>query len=143
MAKGKKTLIKEIKLLPNDEILINGKEYIILENTKDIEKALTMKISSNGNRLLRFEDEKKKARIDVKRNIDIIKYTFESSETAKKFNKSHNKTDLTKNDKTEVIDNANSFVKAREIIDTFTTKTGENYDVNNGKTTLYMFEEIK
>ncbi len=143
MAKGKKTIIKEIKLLPNDEILINGKEYIILETTKDIEKALTMKISSNGNRLLRFEDENKKARIDVKRSIDVIKYTFASSETTKKFNKSHNKSDLTKGDKAEVIDNANSFVKARKIIDSYTTKTSENYDLNAGKTTLYMFEEIK
>ena len=76
MAKGKKTSIKEIKLLKNDEILINGKEYVILETCEDILSAKTMKISSNGNRILRFDDEKKKARIDVKREIDIIKCTF-------------------------------------------------------------------
>ena len=60
MAKGKKTLIKEIKKLDDDILLINGKEYVIVEDTENIETATTMKISSNGNRILRFEDEKKK-----------------------------------------------------------------------------------
>ena len=61
MAKGKKTIIKEIKKLDDEILLINGKEYVIVEDTTDIETATTMKISSNGNRILRFEDEKKKS----------------------------------------------------------------------------------
>ena len=32
MAKGKKTIITEIKLLKDDVVLINGKEYILIEN---------------------------------------------------------------------------------------------------------------
>ena len=59
MAKGKKTIIKEIKKLDDEILLINGKEYVIVEDTENIETATTMKISSNGNRILRFEDEKK------------------------------------------------------------------------------------
>ena len=74
MAKGKKTIIKEIKKLDDEILLINGKEYVIVEDTENIETATTMKISSNGNRILRFEDEKKKATIDVKRDIEIVKY---------------------------------------------------------------------
>ena len=66
MAKGKKTLIKEIKKLNDNEIMINGKEYIIIDDIENIETAVTMKISSNGNRILRIEDLNKKARIDVK-----------------------------------------------------------------------------
>ena len=58
MAKGKKTIIKEIKKLDDEILLINGKEYVIVEDTENIETATTMKISSNGNRILRFEDEK-------------------------------------------------------------------------------------
>ena len=54
MAKGKKTLIKEIKKLNDNEILINGREYVIIDDTENIETATTMKISSNGNRILRF-----------------------------------------------------------------------------------------
>ena len=68
MAKGKKTIIKEIKKIDDEILLINGKEYVIVEDTENIETATTMKISSNGNRILRFEDEKKKATIDVKRD---------------------------------------------------------------------------
>ena len=45
MAKGKKTLIKEIKKLDDDILLINGKEYVIVEDTENIETATTMKIS--------------------------------------------------------------------------------------------------
>ena len=87
MAKGKKTIIKEIKKLDDEILLINGKEYVIVEDTQNIETAITMKISSNGNRILRFEDEKKKATIDVKRDIEIVKYTFRDSSVAKKFAK--------------------------------------------------------
>lgn len=141
MAKGKKTLIKEIKKLDDDILLINGKEYVIVEDTENIETATTMKISSNGNRILRFEDEKKKATIDVKRDIDIVKYTFLDASVAKKFAKGYNKSVITKDDKREEIGNASSFVKARKIINTYISKNGENYDPKNGKTTFYVTEE--
>ena len=141
MAKGKKTLIKEIKLLENDEILINGKEYIILEGVENIETATTMKISSNGNRILRFEDENKKARIDVKRDIDIIKCTFKDINRAKQYSKGNNKALITNDDKKEIIATASSFIKAREIISSFTNKKSDSYDKQFGKTTFYIIEE--
>ena len=141
MAKGKKTLIKEIKKLDDEILLINGKEYVIVEDTENIETATTMKISSNGNRILRFEDEKKKATIDVKRDIDIVKYTFADASVAKKFAKGYDKTVITKDDKREEIGNASSFVKARKIINTYISKNGENFDPKNGKTTFYVTEE--
>ena len=94
MAKGKKTIIKEIKKLDDEILLINGKEYVIVEDTENIETATTMKISSNGNRILRFEDEKKKATIDVKRDIEIVKYSFKDASVAKKFAKGYDKTVL-------------------------------------------------
>ncbi len=141
MAKGKKTLIKEIKLLESDEILINGKEYIILEGVENIETATTMKISSNGNRILRFEDENKKARIDVKRDIDIIKCTFKDINRAKQYSKGNNKALITNDDKKEIIATASSFIKAREIISSFTNKKSDSYDKQFGKTTFYIIEE--
>ena len=141
MAKGKKTLIKEIKKLDDDILLINGKEYVIVEDTENIETATTMKISSNGNRILRFEDEKKKATIDVKRDIDIVKYSFQDASVAKKFAKGYDKTVITKDDKREEIGNASSFKKARKIINTYISKDGVNFDPKNGKTTFYVTEE--
>ena len=141
MAKGKKTIIKEIKKLDDEILLINGKEYVIVEDTTDIETATTMKISSNGNRILRFEDEKKKATIDVKRDIDIVKYSFLDASVAKKFAKGYDKTVITKDDKREEIGNASSFKKARKIINTYISKDGVNYDPKNGKTTFYVTEE--
>ena len=141
MAKGKKTLIKEIKKLDDDILLINGKEYVIVEDTENIETATTMKISSNGNRILRFEDEKKKATIDVKRDIEIVKYSFKDASVAKKFAKGYDKTVITKDDKREEIGNASSFKKARKIINTYISKNGENFDPKNGKTTFYVTEE--
>jgi uncharacterized protein YlzI (FlbEa/FlbD family) len=141
MAKGKKTIIKEIKKLDDEILLINGKEYVIVEDTQNIETATTMKISSNGNRILRFEDEKKKATIDVKRDIDIVKYTFQDASVAKKFAKGYDKTVITKDDKREEIGNASSFVKARKIINSYISKNGENFDPKNGKTTFYVTEE--
>ena len=141
MAKGKKTIIKEIKKLDDEILLINGKEYVIVEDTENIETATTMKISSNGNRILRFEDEKKKATIDVKRDIEIVKYTFKDASVAKKFAKGYDKTVITKDDKREEIGNASSFVKARKIINTYISKNGENFDPKNGKTTFYVTEE--
>ncbi len=56
MAKGKKTTIRDIKRISDNIVLVNGKEYVIIEDEKDIEKAIIMKISSLGNRILRFED---------------------------------------------------------------------------------------
>ena len=141
MAKGKKTIIKEIKKLDDEILLINGKEYVIVEDTENIETATTMKISSNGNRILRFEDEKKKATIDVKRDIEIVKYSFKDASVAKKFAKGYDKTVITKDDKREEIGNASSFVKARKIINTYISKNGENFDPKNGKTTFYVTEE--
>ncbi len=141
MPKGKKTIIKEIKLLENDEILINGKEYVILETTEDIETAKTMKVSSNGNRILRFDDEKKKARIDVKRNINIVKVTFTDEIRAKQFSKKNDKKLILDNDTKETIDTASSFIQARAIVANFKDKENENYDKKIGITTFYLFEE--
>jgi hypothetical protein len=141
MAKGKKTIIKEIKKIDDEILLINGKEYVIVEDTENIETATTMKISSNGNRILRFEDEKKKATIDVKRDIEIVKYSFKDASVAKKFAKGYDKTVITKDDKREEIANASSFKKARKIINTYISKDGVNFDPKNGKTTFYVTEE--
>ena len=141
MAKGKKTIIKEIKKLDDEILLINGKEYVIVEDTENIETATTMKISSNGNRILRFEDEKKKATIDVKRDIDIVKYSFQDASVAKKFAKGYDKTVITPDDTREEIGNASSFKKARKIINTYISKDGVNFDPKNGKTTFYVTEE--
>jgi hypothetical protein len=143
MAKGKKTLIKEIKKINDDEILINGKEYIIIDDTENIETATTMKISSNGNRILRFEDVNKKARIDVKRNINIMKYTFGNKEAASKFKKGYDKNFLTKDDSSEVIGNTTCHKKAMEMIYKFTDKKSDEYDKKSGHTNFYLFEEIK
>ena len=141
MAKGKKTIIKEIKKLDDEILLINGKEYVIVEDTENIETAITMKISSNGNRILRFEDEKKKATIDVKRDIEIVKYSFKDASVAKKFAKGYDKTVITPDDTREEIGNASSFKKARKIINTYISKDGVNFDPKNGKTTFYVTEE--
>jgi uncharacterized protein YlzI (FlbEa/FlbD family) len=141
MAKGKKTIIKEIKKLDDEILLINGKEYVIVEDTENIETATTMKISSNGNRILRFEDEKKKATIDVKRDIEIVKYSFKDASVAKKFAKGYDKTVITPDDTREEIGNASSFKKARKIINTYISKDGVNFDPKNGKTTFYVTEE--
>lgn len=141
MPKGKKTVIKEIKLLENDEILINGKEYVILETTEDIETAKSMKISSNGNRILRFEDEKKKARIDVKRTINIVKITFTDNERAKKFSKSNDKKLIVNDDKKEIIDSSNSFINARVKLAALQDKKSPNYEREIGKTIFYLIEE--
>lgn len=142
MPKGKKTIIKEIKLLDNNEILINGKEYVILESTEDIQTAKTMKISSNGNRILRFDDEKKKARIDVKRTINIVKVTFSDKERAKQFSKTNDKNLILKDAKKEIIDTSNSIINVREKVAILQDKKSENYDKRVGKTIFYLLEDI-
>jgi hypothetical protein len=142
MAKGKKTTIKEIKKLNDNEILINGKEYIITEDTKDIETATTMKISSNGNRILRFEDEKKKARIDVKRNINVVKYIFVNKDAAAKFKKGHDQNFLKEGDSKDVLGNVTCHKDAMEMIYKFTDKKRDTYDSKSGHMHFYLFEEI-
>jgi hypothetical protein len=143
MAKGKKTLIKEIQRTSSDEILINGKEYIIIEDTKDIQTATTMKISSNGNRILRFEDPKKKATIDVKRDITIYKYTIPDTFRGKRFAKGFDRTILTKQDTIETIANTTSILKAKKIISSFTSRDSHDYDKHSNTTTFYEAKENK
>ena len=54
MAKGKKTIIKEIKKIDDEILLINGKEYVIVEDTENIETATTMKTSNEFIRIKSF-----------------------------------------------------------------------------------------
>ncbi len=143
MAKGKKTIIKEIKRISKDIVSINGKEYVIIEDIEDIEKAITMKISSHGNRLLRFEDLSKKAIIDVKRDINIVKYTIKDTHRASRFKKTLEKSIITPNDLKKVIHTANSYIEARKIIDSYKKEDGTNYDKESGISTFYISEEIK
>ncbi len=143
MAKGKKTAIKEIKRINNEIVLINGKEYVIIEDEKNIEEAITMKISSHGNRILRFEDLRRKATIDVKREIKVIKITFTDSHRASRFKKSYDQSIISLSDKEETIAEASSHIKARKIISNFTFKKSPNYDKQSGKTVFYISQEIK
>ncbi len=141
MAKGKKTVIKDIKRVSSDVVSINGAHYVIIEDTKDIETAITMKITSHGNRILRFEDAKKMATIDRKREIDIVKYTILDKHRASRFKKSLEKSILTQEDKKDIIAHANSHRKAREIVDSYKKKDGVNYDKKSGISTFYISQE--
>lgn len=141
MAKGKKTLIKEIKRISDEVVSINGAEYIIIEDEKDIETAITMKITSHGNRILRFEDTKKMATIDRKRDMDIVKYTILDKHRASRFRKSLERSILTNEDKKVIIAKATSHIKAKEIVDSYKKKEGLNYDKNSGVSTFYIAEE--
>ena len=143
MAKGKKTIIKDIKRISDDIVSINGAEYVIIEDEKDIEIAITMKITSHGNRILRFEDTKKMATIDRKRDINIVKYTILDKHRASRFKKSLERSILTQEDKKIVITNAPSHIKAREIVDSYKKKDGANHDKQSGLTTFYIAEEIE
>ena len=143
MAKGKKTVIKEIERIADDIVSINGREYVIIEDTKDIEKAITMKITSHGNRILRFEDLTKKATIDLKRDINIVKYTILDKHRASRFRKSLERSIITPNDKKTIIIKTSSHIKAREIVDSYKKKDGSNYDKESGISTFYVSEEIK
>lgn len=143
MAKGKKTIIKEIKLLENDVVLINQKEYILLEKAEGVLTAKTMKISSNGNRILRFEDENKKVRIDVKRDINIVKYIIENAARAKSFKQTHDKNFVRPSDKKEIISQTISYSKANEIIEQYSKKDSPLYDKDINITNFYISEEIK
>lgn len=141
MAKGKKTIIKDIKRVSEDVVSINGAEYIIIEDVKDIEKAITMKITSHGNRILRFEDTKIMATIDRKRDINIVKYTILDKHRASRFRKTLERSILTQEDKKTIIANAPSHIKARVIVDSYKKKDGANYDKQSGLTTFYISEE--
>ena len=141
MAKGKKTVIKEIKRISDEIVSINGAEYVIIEDEKDIEKAITMKITSHGNRILRFEDTKKMATIDRKRDISIVKYTILDKHRASRFRKSLERSILTNEDKKTTIANATSHIKAREIVDSYKKKEGKNHDKQSGITTFYISVE--
>ena len=141
MAKGKKTIIKEIKRISSEIVSINGAEYVIIEDEKDIETALTMKITSHGNRILRFEDPKKMATIDRKRDINIVKYTILDKHRASRFKKSLERSILTNEDKKVIIANASSHIKAREIVDSYKKKEGVNFDKQSGISTFYISEE--
>jgi len=141
MAKGKKTVIKEIKRISDEIVSINGAEYVIIEDEKDIETAITMKITSHGNRILRFEDTKKMATIDRKRDINIVKYTILDKHRASRFRKSLDRSILTNEDKKTIIANASSHIKAREIVDSYKKKEGTNHDKQSGITTFYISEE--
>lgn len=141
MAKGKKTIIKDIKRISDDIVSINGAEYVIIEDEKDIETAITMKITSHGNRILRFEDTKKMATIDRKRDINVVKYTILDKHRASRFRKSLERSILTQEDKKVIIANANSHIKAREIVDSYKKKDGSKYDKQSGITTFYISEE--
>jgi len=143
MAKGKKTIIKDIKRISDDIVSINGAEYVIIEDEKDIETAITMKITSHGNRILRFEDTKKMATIDRKRDINVVKYTILDRHRATRFRKSLERSILTNEDKKTIVANATSHIKAREIVDSYKKKEGRNYDKQSGITTFYIAEEIE
>ncbi len=143
MAKGKKTVIKEIKRIGDDVVNINGRDYIIIEDTQDIETAITMKITSHGNRILRFEDLTKKATIDLKREINIVKYTILDKHRASRFRKSLEKSIITPNDRKEILTNVSSHIRAREVVDSYKKKDGTNYDKQSGITTFYISEEIQ
>ena len=142
MAKGKKTIIKDIKRVSDDVVSINGAEYIIIEDEKDIETAITMKITSHGNRILRFEDTKKMATIDRKRDINIVKYTILDKHRASRFKKSLERSILTQEDKKVILSKESSHIKARAIVDSYKKKDGSNYDKQSGLTTFYIAEEI-
>ena len=143
MAKGKKTTIRNIKRVSEDIVIVNDKEYVIIEDEKDIETAITMKISSHGNRILRFKDLNKKATIDVKRDIKIVKIIFTDKHRASRFKKSYDKSIITSNDKKERISSANSHIKARTIISQYTSKQSPTYDKQSGITNFYISYEVK
>ncbi len=141
MAKGKKTTIKTIKKLTDNTIMINTNTYVILEDTEDIETATTMKVTSHGNRILRFKDENKKARIDLLRELHITKYTINDDERAAKFKRGYDLTLLEEADTIENIATATCHTQAIELIASYSDKKSENYDKRVGINTFYIFSE--
>ena len=145
MAKGKKTIIKDIKLLDDDIIQVNGKEYQIVQSDENINilEANSMKITSKGNRILRFENSNKIVTIDLKRDIQVFKIQFMDNHRASRFKKLHDTSIISHEDKQEIIANTSSYIKAREIIAKYTNKSSPLYDKNSGKNIFYLGKEIK
>ena len=138
MAKGKKSSIKTIKKIDANTIMINTNSYIILEDTPDIESAITMKVTSHGNRILRFKDENKKARIEMKRDVSITKFTIKDKARAEMFKRGHDLTLLEAEDTIETIAHADCYSHANKIIQSYTQKEGEHYDKDAGISTFYL-----
>jgi len=145
MAKGKKTTIRSIKKISDDIVQINDKEYLVLDDISNInvEEATSMKITSNGNRIIRFDNSKKTVAIDVKRDIDVIKVIFTDMHRASRFKKVQDSSFITDADKEEFIAKAPSFIKAREIISKYRDKKSKLYDKNDGKNHFYISRENK
>ena len=145
MAKGKKTVIRSIKKISDDIVEINDKQYLVLDDISkiDILKATSMKITSNGNRIVRFDDTKKTIAIDVKRDIQVIKVIFTDMHRASRFKKVQDSSFISDEDKEELIANAPSFIKAREIVSKYRDKKSKLYDNNDGKNHFYITREIK
>ncbi len=145
MAKGKKTTIRSIKKISDDIVQINDKEYLVLDDISNInvEEATSMKITSNGNRIIRFDNSKKTVAIDVKRDIDVIKVIFTDMHRASRFKKVQDSSFITDADKEEFISKAPSFIKAREIISKYKDKKSKLYDKNDGKNHFYISRENK
>jgi len=144
MAKGKKTVIKSISLVSDDVVEINSKQYFILDDIKNINilEATSMKITSHGNRIIRFDNSNKIVNIDVKRDIQIYKITFTDAHRASRFKKVKDSSFISNEDKQELIHTALSFVKARQIVEQYTKKDSPLYDKNSSKTTFYVAKEI-
>ena len=145
MAKGKKTTIRSIKKISDDIVEINDKEYLILDDISNIniQEATSMKITSNGNRIIRFDNSKKTVSIDVKRDIDVIKVIFTDMHRASRFKKVQDSSFITDADKEELIAKAPSLIKAREIITKYRDKKSKLYDKNDGKNHFYIARENK
>jgi len=145
MAKGKKTTIRSIKKISDDIVEINDKEYLILDDISNIniQEATSMKITSNGNRIIRFDNSKKTVSIDVKRDIDVIKVIFTDMHRASRFKKVQDSSFITDADKEELIAKAPSLIKAREIISKYRDKKSKLYDKNDGKNHFYIARENK
>ena len=97
-SEGIEKFIAFIKKIDDEILLINGKEYVIVEDTENIETATTMKISSNGNRILKdfkvqneqnfrkeeaenkFAEESKKFQENVNQTIESLKNEFSGKE---------------------------------------------------------------
>jgi hypothetical protein len=100
-----------------------------------------MKVNSHGNRILRFAQEDKKARIDLLRPLSITKFTILDDERAAKFKRGYDLTLLEDADLIETIAQANCYHQARSIIDSYTDKKGQHYDKSAGVHTFYVSSE--
>jgi len=145
MAKGKKTTIRSIKKISDDVVEINDKQYLVLDDISkiNIQEATSMKITSNGNRIIRFDNSKQTVALDVKRDIQVIKVIFADMHRASRFKKVQDSSFISDEDKEEIIATAPSFIKAREIVSKYRDKKSKHYDKNDGKNHFYITREIK